>query len=222
MVIKEPLTLENLLQEAKVFSELQASIKERELYGKSDGKSIGTFIEHKFHQHLEQKYQYEKGSFASGIDFPELEIDIKVTSIVQPQSSCPYRDARQKVYGLGYGLLLFVYQKTDDRQGRYTTLQIVHLIYIDKSLTGDYVTTRGIHNIIEHNGNEEDIAAFLQERNLPIDDIQAKKLADEILSNPPKQGYLTISNALQWRLQYGRVIKIAGDIDGLRRLISGG
>lgn len=36
--------------------------------------------------------------------------------------------------------------------------------------------------------------------------IEARAIADEILRNPPKQGYLTISNALQWRLQYGRVI----------------
>ena len=34
-------------------------------------------------------------------------------------------------------------------------------------------------------------------------------LADRILQNPPQLGYLTISNALQWRLQYRRIIDIA-------------
>jgi len=31
-------------------------------------------------------------------------------------------------------------------------------------------------------------------------------------------GYLTISNALQWRLQYSRVIEQAGKVEGVLRL----
>jgi len=34
--------------------------------------------------------------------------------------------------------------------------------------------------------------------------MEAENLADEVLRKPPQLGYLTISNALQWRLQYGR------------------
>lgn len=60
--------------------------------------------------------------------------------------------------------------------------------------------------------------AFLEERRLPVDEIEASALADEILANPPEIGYLTISNALQWRLQYGRVIEKAGSVEGLERL----
>jgi len=41
-------------------------------------------------------------------------VDIKVTSIRQPQSSCPFKSARQKIYGLGYSLIVFVYDKKDD------------------------------------------------------------------------------------------------------------
>ncbi len=37
------------------------------------------------------------------------------------------------------------------------------------------------------------------------DEIEASNIADEILLNPPLQGFLTISNALQWRLQYRRL-----------------
>lgn len=40
-------------------------------------------------------------------------------------------------------------------------------------------------------------------------------MAAEILKNPPKIGYLTISNALQWRLQYGRVVTLSEDIIGI-------
>ncbi|MBE9479761.1 MAG: restriction endonuclease, partial [Chloroflexi bacterium] len=50
------------------------------------------------------------------------------------------------------------------------------------------------------------------------DDIQAQRLAEEILANPPEIGYLTISNALQWRLQYSRVIEKAGEVAGVLRI----
>ena len=70
--------------------------------------------------------------------------------------------------------------------------------------------SRGIRNILDNQGNKDDLIAFFIDRNLPVDEIQAHNLADEILINPPPQGFLTISNALQWRLQYTRVIELAG------------
>lgn len=36
---------------------------------------------------------------------------MKVTSIRQPQFSCPFKSARQKIYGLGYALLIFIYER---------------------------------------------------------------------------------------------------------------
>ncbi len=59
--------------------------------------------------------------------------------------------------------------------------------------------------------------AFIMERNLPVDEIGANQLAITILETPPNQGYLTISNALQWRLQYSRVIQQADIIPGIVR-----
>jgi hypothetical protein len=58
----------------------------------------------------------------------------------------------------------------------------------------------------------------MHERYLPVDDIEARKIAQELLKRPPEVGCLTISNALQWRLQYGRVIEKAGSIDGILRI----
>ena len=78
--------------------------------------------------------------------------------------------------------------------------------------------TRGILQILDTEGNADDLVAFIQDKNLPVDDIEERAIAEEIIKNPPKQGYLTISNALQWRLQYGRVIQKAGEIDGIHRL----
>lgn len=43
-------------------------------------------------------------------------------------------------------------------------------------------------------------------------------LAEDIINSPPNLGYLTISNALQWRLQYNRVIQKAGEVDGIWKI----
>ncbi|MFA7160404.1 MAG: restriction endonuclease, partial [Kiritimatiellia bacterium] len=40
-----------------------------------------------------------------------------------------------------------------------------------------------------------------------------------ILKKRPDVGYLTISNALQWRLQYSRVIEHAGKVTGVNRVV---
>ena len=69
--------------------------------------------------------------------------------------------------------------------------------------------------MVADGANKEDIIGFLEDRNVPGDDIVYNDLADEILACPPAQGYLTISNALQWRLQYARVIALDNRVDGV-------
>ncbi|NTW53922.1 MAG: restriction endonuclease [Chlorobaculum sp.] len=211
----ERLTIDTLKAEAKTFGEAETLHHERSLYGVTDGKAVGTYLEHKFQQYLHTKYEYLEGSSAKGIDFPELGVDMKVTSIRQPQSSCPFKSARQKVYGLGYSLLVFVYEKTDDENAKTGNLNVLHTIFVDSSRTADFQTTSGLRRIVENSGNADDVIAFLHERFLPIDDIQAQELAEEIVATPPELGYLTISNALHWRLQYSRVIEQAGQVSGL-------
>jgi len=189
------------------------------LYSVTDGKAIGTYLEHKFQQHLHEKYEYVAGSSAKGIDFPDLEVDMKVTRVTQPQSSCPFKSARQKIYGLGYSLLVFVYDKLDDPENQSGTLNILHTTFVEKHRTADYQATSGLLKILENNGNVDDIVAFLMERYLPVDETEAYKIAEDVLSRPPEIGYLTISNALQWRLQYRRAIKVAGQIEGIRKIL---
>ncbi len=212
------LTVGLLKAEAKSFAERASGHREKSLFGIMDGKAVGTYLEHKFQEVLQKKYEYIRGSSAKGIDFPRLNVDIKVTSIRQPQSSCPFKSARQKIYGLGYSLLVFVYDKKDDRKSRTATLDIKHVIYIESSQTGDYQTTTGILKILDNGGNADDLVAFMMERFLPVDEIQSVELAKEILKTRPKVGYLTISNALQWRLQYARVIEQAGKVSGVQRI----
>lgn len=216
--MKPKLTLKTLKTEARRFAEIESARREPSLYGVTDGKAIGTYFEHKFRSYLRERYDFEEGSSASGIDFPELEVDIKVTSVRQPQSSCPFKSARQKIYGLGYSLLVFVYEKTDDPQTSTGNLNILHTVYVSKERTGDFQTTTGLRRILKNKGNKDDILAFIEERRLPVEDIEASAIADEILINPPEIGYLTISTALQWRLQYSRVIEKAGSVTGVERL----
>lgn len=204
---KALLTLDGIKSAAREFL-TEISLKPiRHLKGVTDGKAVGTHVEHAFHVFLSERYSYSPGSAASGIDMPELGVDLKVTSIRQPQSSCPFRDATQKVYGLGYHLLVFVYEKVDTKAGAVLTFH--HAVFVDKERTADFQTTKGISEILERDGNIDDVRAFLEDRMLPLDEIGRSALAEQIVKNPPLQGYLTISNALQWRLQYSRVISMS-------------
>jgi hypothetical protein len=216
--MKPTLTIEDLCIEAAKFAEIESLYDEPALYGVTDGKAIGTYLEHKFTAYLTESYTSQAGNSASGIDLPALDVDIKVTSIKQPQSSCPFRSATQKVFGLGYHLLVFVYDKYDKSENRTGRLDMQHTIFVDRSRTADFQTTKGIADILNREGNKDDIIAFIMERNLPVDEIGANQLAEQILESPPNQGYLTISNALQWRLQYSRVIQQAGSISGIFRV----
>ncbi len=143
---------------------------------------------------------------------------MKVTAITQPQSSCPFKSARQKIFGLGYGLLVFVYEKTDDSTTSTAILNILHTVFVEESRTGDFTMSKLIRQSLDANCNAEDLVALMHDRNLPIDEIEANSIAEELLNKPCEQGYLTISNALQWRLQYKRVIQQAGTISGILRL----
>ena len=62
---------------------------------------------------------------------------------------------------------------------------------------------------------KEDIVAYFMDKNMPGDEITLEQLADEVLEHGITQGYLTISNALQWRLQYQRVITLSNSVDGV-------
>ncbi len=201
---KKKLTIELLCQEAAAFAEVESTYPEPTLYGVTDGKAIGTYLEHKFRAHLEAKYTFARSSSAAGIDFPDLQVDMKVTAVTQPQSSCPFQSARQKIFGLGYSVLVFVYEKKDDPKTTTAVLNILHAVLVEKHRTADFTMTRLIRQHLEAGCNAEDLIGLMHDKNLPVDDIEASNIAKELLKKPCEQGYLTISNALQWRLQYAR------------------
>lgn len=190
--MKPALTIDELIKSAHQFCEIESNKNHDELIGITDGKAIGTYIEHKFQRFLQSKYTIEIGNSSKGIDLPsdDIQTDIKVTSITQPQSSCPFTNARQKIYGLGYNLLVFVYDKHDSNES--CMLYFTHCTFIEKKRTSDFTITKRLREMLEDGANKEDIIGFLQDRNVPGDEIVYNNLADEILSNPPEQGYLTI------------------------------
>lgn len=219
--MKEKLTIKKLIEEANNFCVAESNHKNKELYGVTDGKAVGTHIEHKFKKHLGDKYKLIIGSSASGIDLPSdnIQTDIKVTSIKQPQSSCPFKDAKQKIFGLGYNLLVFVYDKTDDPKTRTANLNFVSCSFVARERTADYTTTFRLREMVNDNANEADIIAYLNDKNIPADEITLSQLAKQILKTPPEQGYLTISNALQWRLQYQRIVDLSEEVKGITRIV---
>ena len=88
---KRSLTIRLLRDEAAEFADKESKYPEPSLYGVTDGKAVGTYFEHKFRAYLDQRYKFAPCNSAMGIDFPDLLVDMKVTSIAQPQSSCPSR-----------------------------------------------------------------------------------------------------------------------------------
>ena len=217
--MKKQLTIESLINEAEKFCANNTGVYRPELFGVTDGKAVGTFVEHLFQQYQANRYDLTVGNSASGLDLPSVNTDIKVTSIKQPQSSCPFKDSKQKIFGLGYNLLVFVYKKHDDSKSKKGMLEFVSCSFIDKSRTADFQTTTGIHKIISNQGNQDDVFAFLVDHNIPSDEVTLYKIAGEILNNPPQIGYLTISNALQWRLQYSRIVSLNDNVIGIRQII---
>jgi len=220
-IMKEKLQISHLINLAKAFCIKETQYKNKELYGVTDGKAVGTFIEQKFKAFLQEKYDVVIGNSASGIDLPSTDIntDIKVTSIKQPQSSCPFKDAKQKIFGLGYNLLVFVYDKKDDVSTETTILDFVSCSFVKKERTADYTTTFRLCEMVKDNANVDDIIAYLTDKHIPADEITLTQLAEQILSNPPEIGYLTISNALQWRLQYGRIVNLTENVIGIVKII---
>jgi hypothetical protein len=213
--MKENLTLTTLFSATKAFCTSEGKRNIPELIGVTDGKAVGTFVEHGLKKYVSERYNVVVGSSASGIDFPSPDIntDIKVTSVKQPQSSCPYKSSRQKIFGLGYNLLVLVYDKKDTESTCY--LNFLNCTFIDKHCTADFTVTKRLIEMIKDGANTADVIAYFEDRNIPGDEITHQQLADEVMQNGVKQGYLTISNALQWRLQYQRVISLSNSVTGV-------
>ena len=207
-----------IIKQAEVFARSFSRTLHPDLLGVTDGKAVGTYIELAFKKSLRDIGIIEatEGNAAKGIDLPSFNTDIKVTSIRQPQSSSPFGSFKQKIEGLGYDLIVFVYSKSD--QDGECKIEFTAVRHIPARLTADFQTTQGLRKLIlENAANADDVFAFLVEKNIPADEASLYEYAKQLVESPPEQGYLTMSNALQWRLQYGRVV--AGGIPGVLEIV---
>ena len=65
--MKQVLTISQMLDEAKSFAEIESIYAEPSLFGVTDGKAVGTYIEHKFKAYLSTNYEVAFSSSASGL-----------------------------------------------------------------------------------------------------------------------------------------------------------
>jgi hypothetical protein len=157
--MKPKLTIKNLIASTE-FCLSDKGTNFPTLIGITDGKAIGTFVEHRLKEFLSNRFEVTIGNSASGIDLPAYEIntDIKVTSAKQPQSSCPFKSVRQKIFGLGYNILIIVYNKIDTAKTCY--LNYLNCTFVYASYTADFTMTKRLSEILKDGGNIEDIVVF--------------------------------------------------------------
>jgi len=203
------LTIGGLKKEAQNFSRIESRHKEKSLFGVTDGKAVGTYLEHKFKNYLKTKYDFEEGSSANGIDFPGLNVDMQFTNILEPFSASPLKSARQKIYGLGHSLIWFLYEKTNIHESKRATINIVSAFFVDRNSTADFKTTSGIISVLKNDGNRDDVMAYILDSRLTYDEAEASKLAAEVLSNPPKLGFIFAANFWRERSQYRESISLS-------------
>jgi hypothetical protein len=101
--------------------------------------------------------------------------------------------------------MLFVYVKNKGN------VDFTSVRFIPAELTADFQTTNYLRHLVSEKAGVEDLVAYLQDRHVPADESSLISYAEQLLESPPQQGYLTISNALQWRLQYKRVVTTTVD-----------
>lgn len=78
---KQKLTVDLLAEEAEQFCISMSRIRHGNIVGITDGKAIGTYVEHGFKEVLAQKYSVTTGSSAKGIDFPDPQINTDMEDI---------------------------------------------------------------------------------------------------------------------------------------------
>ena len=54
--MKKSLTVDLLRREAQAFAERESKHREKGLFGVTDGKAVGTYLEHKFQEALQERF----------------------------------------------------------------------------------------------------------------------------------------------------------------------
>ena len=67
--MKLALTTDELIQAARNFCERESKINHDKLIGVTDGKAVGTYVEHKFKHFIQSQYEVEVGNMVCS--FPQ-------------------------------------------------------------------------------------------------------------------------------------------------------
>lgn len=124
----------------------------------------------------------------------------------------------ENIWPWRYNLFVFVYDKTDDPKTRTANPNFFICSFAAKERTEDYAKNFRLREIVKDKANEVDIIAYIQDKNFTADETTLSELVKQILSNPQEQGYLTISNTLQWRLQYQRIVDLSENANGITKV----
>ena len=212
MVGHPPLTVEAMRVVAQDFARRLNVTPLPDLFGVTDGKAVGTNIEHKFKMALAEQYSYDLGNSAHGLDLPSINTDIKVTSIAQPQSSAPFKTSKQVFAGMGYNLIVFVYEKSDDSERQVANLRFRHVVFIDEAHASDYRHSGAVRSIatdtkLDRSEKVQRIVDCIVGSGYPIEDKELVPFAESLVDNPPEVGCITVSPALQYRFGFKPAIK---------------
>lgn len=171
-------------------------------------KRIGTYFENELRVWFEEKHGFvSDGSVAEGIDLPAFNLDVKTTSNRHPQSSSPFDDPGERITGVDYNILLFVYDRKSVEGGN--KFEIVSCAYIPKERASDYRKSENARTLVadyrEGTLTESELREQLEELT-GIGAISDEKF-EEIKQNPPKKGGITMTPAVQWRFNYNKMVK---------------
>ncbi len=76
--------------------------------------------------------------------------------------------------------MVFVYDKIDNTKSETTTLNFVSCSFVSEERTADYTTTFRLREMIKDGANEEDIVSYLNDKNIPADEITLSNIAKQI------------------------------------------
>jgi hypothetical protein len=78
--------------------------------------------------------------------------------------------------------------------------------------------TTSLLQMINSDANVEDIYAYLNDKYIPADADTLMQMAEQILKNPPKIGYLTNSFVLVNQSPYKQIIELKDSISGIIKI----
>lgn len=174
-------------------------------------KTIGTYYEDSLREFIQSELGLEsKGSIAKGIDLPHFNIDVKTTRITGPQSSSKIRNFSERLTGPPYNILLIVYSKEPVEGGERVDFE--NVVYVPQEYTSDHRFSGKAREEIEkykqgdleRNQLKKELEDLISENEGDVTEIKEDEL-DDLIENPPHEGIITISPAVQWRFSYNKL-----------------